>query len=213
MKKTFCVLIMLSLLLCLSACSLPSHGTDVPAVNVLKRPAVEMSYEDTDNGRLLTFSYVPRTADELSAIDLCDEYSAACAVLFALAEYEEDPEASIEMLSVVRGPEEVSTYDINFLKNQFDQYPYVIRSYFDGTSPSESYAVDKDSPVSILITENIYSRDEKGYVKLFFTSSGADSPRSVTLRLKESTGQWFLFSDSYMGLCSGIRSPEDDGWD
>ena len=44
-------------------------------------------------------------------------------------------------------------------------------------------------------------------------SGGADSMRNITLRNKPSTGQWFVFSDSYRGLLADIRIPKcQDAW-
>jgi len=227
MKKIISLIALAALCLCLASCSLTQPGSPAdnggspvqggdsgtsPGTADDDRDPVTVTSEETDKGRKLTFSYMPSDTDELRAIDLSDEYAAACAILFALAEYEHDPEESLRMFAYVRGPEEVSAYDESFIKNQFDQYPYVIRSYFEGASPENGYSVDPDSPVTLTVSENPYSRDEDGYVKLFFRSSGADSERPVTLRYKASTDQWFLFSNTFMGLCAGITEPADSDW-
>lgn len=65
-------------------------------------------------------------------------------------------------------------------------------------------------PDTIIISDNVYSYQDEGYVRLDIKSSGADSPRQVKLRLKPSTGQWFLW-EQY--LLSDIRIPvEEDPW-
>ena len=110
----------------------------------------------------------------------------------------------------VRKLDRVPGFDVSFIKNQFSQYPYVMRSYFDGTSPENNYEV---SNVIITFKENQYSRTEENYVQLLAHSSGADSDRMFRLRKKPSTGEWFIFSDTYRALLAGIRIPKSvDKW-
>ena len=114
------------------------------------------------------------------------------------------------MLEYINGPEDVSNFDMNFIDNQMKQYPYVMRSYFAGANSNNNYEVKE---VSLTIKEDSNSRKQDGYVKLWLQSSGADSMRSLTLRKKASTGEWFLFSDTYKGLMAGIVAPvKDDKW-
>lgn len=163
-------------------------------------------------GKTLTFSRAALNADDLKAFDFTDEYQSACAVMFALARWEQSPGDSTAMLDVVMGPESPNAFTKDFIKGQFSQYPYVVRSYFEGAAVANSYAVPAGN-LSLTFKENPYSREQDGYVKLFVRSAGADSDRSVTLRKKGSTGEWFLFSDSYKGLLAGIRVPANkDPW-
>ena len=63
-----------------------------------------------------------------------------------------------------------------------------------------------------MITQNQYSTNEysQGYLTLWLSSGGADSPRQVRLRTKPSTGQWFLVEQMLM---VGIRTPvSQDPW-
>lgn len=171
---------------------------------------LDINVEEFEDGKTYVFSKFIDNVDDLKKLDITDEYQGVCAVIFALAVFETNPDKAREMLEYINGPEDVSEFDIDFIENQIDQYPYVMRSYFDGTSPEEDYEL-KD--ISITIKENIYSRDEKGYVKMWLHSTGADSDRYVMLRKKESTNEWFLFSDTYKGLMAGIRAPKiQDKW-
>ena len=218
MKKLLVLLISLLLVFTCFGCTKPENNPvnpdnpdnpDTPSVNF------EINLVESEDGKTLTFSSMDVNLEILEKhFDLTDEYQAACAIIFTLAKYETDKEEALKMLDYVMGPETHSKFDEDFLKNQFEQYPYVIRSYFDGSTPDNNYLADyKEGSVTLKVTENIYSRSEENYVNLFFTSGGADSARSVKLRKKESTGQWFLFSDTYKGLCSGIRQPAaDDKW-
>lgn len=163
------------------------------------------------NAKTYTFSRILCTAEDLKQLDITDEYQAACAVVFALAAYETDAAAAKEMFDYINGPETVSAFDTEFIRTQLRQYPYVMRSYFNQTSPDNGYALGAE--VSLTVKENVYSRTEENYVNLLFHSSGADSDRAVKLRKKGSTGEWFVFSDTYRGLMAGIRQPKaDDPW-
>lgn len=58
----------------------------------------------------------------------------------------------------------------------------------------------------------IYSRsfENEGWARVFMKSTGADTEREVRLRLKKSTGQWFL-NEEY--LLPDIRVPKSaDPW-
>ncbi len=225
MKKTISLILCLFLVLGLVACTKDNtdnneknnntteNNTQKPNNGVMGPISVSVSEEG--KYKYYTFSRIPVTEDDIEDyIDFKDPYQTACAILFTLARFENDQEESMEMLDEVMGPEEPSAFDRDFLKNQFEQYPYVIRSYFETTSPENNYAVENpENGITIKIFENDYSHDEEGYVTLWLTSSGADSERSVKLRQKGSTQEWFLFSDTYKGLCAGIRQPaENDKW-
>ena len=166
--------------------------------------------EKANNVTTLTFSRMLNSVADLKEIDLKDEYQSASALIFTLAAFEKDENAGKAMFEYINGPEDMSGFDVSFIKNQLSQYPYVMRSYFNGTSPENNYEV---SNVIITFKENQYSRTEENYVQLLAHSSGADSDRMFKLRKKPSTGEWFVFSDTYRALLAGIRIPKSvDKW-
>lgn len=223
MKKIINIVLIILVSVCLFACSNneeinnnnnqePQQSTSDDKNNEqqLIDDVIDIDVKEIEDGKTFTFSRMLVSVDDLRQLDITDEYQSVCAIVFTLARFEDDRDASKQMLEYINGPEDVSDFDIDFMKNQIEQYPYVMRSYFDNTSPEENYEVKE---VSITIKENLYSRNEEGYVKLWLHSSGADSERSVMLRKKESTGEWFLFSDTYKGLMAGIRIPASaDKW-
>jgi len=163
------------------------------------------------NGKKLYFSKMLESVDELKELDITDEYQSACAVIFTLAAFEKKIDNAKEMFEFINGPENMSGFDLNFIKNQISQYPYVIRSYFEKATPENNYEIS--SEVVITIKENQYSRQEENYVQFLIHSNGADFDRSFKLRKKPSTGEWFIFSDTYRGLLAGIKAPkESDKW-
>ena len=85
---------------------------------------------------------------------------------------------------------------------------YIPFSYFDGATPDNGYT--PSAPMTIAIYENPYSFDNENWATLWVKSGGADNMRSVKLRQKPSTGQWFL---NDIQCLSEIRLPQEaDPW-
>ena len=79
---------------------------------------------------------------------------------------------------------------------------------FDGATPDNGYTPSQ--PMTIAIYENPYSFDNEHWATLWVKSGGADNMRSVKLRQKPSTGQWFL---NDIQCLSEIRLPKEaDPW-
>ena len=155
----------------------------------------------------ITFARLPAGIAELKALpeaSLENPNGVAALVVAALSAYPTDKNAAIEMLNFLRGPRPLSNYDIQFLADRFRGKDYVIRSYFNGSSPQNNYTPAQ--PYSVTVFENPYSRDAfgEGYITLYINSTGADSPRQVKLRLKPSEGRWYLW-EQY--LLPDIRKP------
>ena len=154
---------------------------------------------------------LPTTLAELQAMPgakLADEYAVTALAVAVLCNYENDPDETCRMMDFLRGPQPMTGVDKQFIRDRLKGRSYVIRSYFKGATPDNNYTPTK--PYAVEISENSYSREEQGYVKLFVRTSGADSPRPITLRLKPSTGQWFVWQQS---LLTDVQKPkESDPW-
>ena len=112
------------------------------------------------------------------------------------------------MVNYLRGPRPMSPFEEQFIRDRLSGKMYVIRSYFAGTSPQNNYA--PTLPYRVTFFEDPYTWQNEGYCRLNCISSGADSPRQILLRKKESTGEWFLW-ENY--LLPDIRIPaEADPW-
>ena len=159
---------------------------------------------------VITINTLPKTAEELKAIaDLSSPFNTAALTIAALMEYENNPDAAIDMLNFLKGPEPLSEFQIQFIRERLRGKMYVVRSYFKGTSPQNNY--QPTTPYQLEVNENPYSYQNEGYATLYLTSSGADSPRPISLRNKPSTGEWFLWGD--ITYLSDIRIPtEQDPW-
>lgn len=158
-----------------------------------------------------TFVNLPTNVTELQALpeaSLDSAFKTAALVLAVLCHYEQNPDACFEMLNFLKGPEDVSGYERQFIGERLRGKTYIPRSYFQGATPENNY--QPTSPYTIAIYENPYSFDNANWAVMWVKSGGADSPRQIKLRQKPSTGQWFL---NDIQCLSEIRVPvADDPW-
>ena len=157
-----------------------------------------------------TFAVLPESVDELKALPeaaLASPFQTAALTVCALCAYAADPEIGIEMLNFLKGPQPLSEYDKQFLRDRFAAGKHIPFSCFEGASAENDYTPAR--PFKVTVQSNGYSYDNEGYAKLFIPSGGADSPRPIVLRQKGG-GQWFLWEQHLM---SGIRTPKSqDPW-
>ena len=173
------------------------------------------SSNSSSGGGNATYSVVlhdlPVNLAQLQAMpeaSLKEPQNTAALTIAALCIYPIDKNAALEMLSFLQGPRELTPYDKQFIQDRFRDKDYVPRSYFEGATPNNNY--EPKAPYTITLFENPYSRSQEGYLILHVNSGGADSPRQIKLRLKPSTGQWFLWEQF---LLSDIRKPVSaDPW-
>lgn len=158
-----------------------------------------------------TFKSLPTTLDEMKALPeatLKDPYAVAALTVVALTLYETNQGECFKMLRFLKGPGDLSGLEQQ-LQDRFrgGKY-YKVWSFFDGATPENSYTPSR--PYRIEVSSNSYSFQEGGWATLYLKSGGADSPRVVKLRKKESTGQWFLNDIQFLGE---IRTPASaDPW-
>lgn len=127
---------------------------------------------------------------------------AAAACIMALNIMTENKSSGTEALKLINP--EVSHSMLQLAGRQLGPKPYLIRSYFLGTSPANDYSLPEN--LELEITTNKYSGSrEAGRIKLFLNCSGADSPRPITL-MKKSDGIWV--AHEWSTLIMGIRSPQ-----
>lgn len=159
----------------------------------------------------VTFDELPTTLDMLRALpeaDLKKPYYAAALLIPALCMWSKDQKSALEMINFLKGPQELSTYDIQFISERLRDKEYLPFSYFEGATPENGYKPSLPYTVTISTVPNSF--DEIGYAKLYLQSKGADSPRPVQIREKPSSGEWFLWEQM---LLSDIRLPVSlDPW-
>lgn len=160
----------------------------------------------------ITFSKLPETLAELQALPEAGRkhpQDTAALAIAALCLYPRDPEECCRMLDWLRGPRPMSNMEKQFLRDRFmDGKDYIPRSYFTGATPENDY--QPAQPLTLVFRDRANQPVEKEYRILEVSSGGADSARAVTLRLKPSTGEWFLWEQM---LLAGIRVPKSrDEW-
>lgn len=153
---------------------------------------------------IITFDSLPTSVDELKAVaDMSTPFKTAALSVLAFLEYENNPEEAIEMINFLKGPQPLSNLDKQFIRDRLYEKGYVIRSYFEGTSPENDYTIP-EAPYRIEVSDNPYSYTNEHYATLYLKSSGADSLRQITLR-ETADGNWCLWQHTFL---SDIRVPK-----
>ena len=116
--------------------------------------------------------------------------------------YPENKEESLKMLDFLRGPRPLSVMDKQFIADRFRDKDYVPRSYFEGATPANNYLPSE--PYTVIVSDNPYSYQNETYATLYVRSGGADSLRSVQMRLAKD-GRWYLWEQF---ILADIRQPE-----
>ena len=160
-------------------------------------------------GHTFTFNNLPQNLNELKALpeaSLTDPYAVAALTIATLTRYGSSSRDCTQMLNYLKGPEPLSTYETQFIRERLQGKEYKPFSFFKGATPANNYTPSR--PYTITVDSNPYSftTDSSGHdwCTLYVTSGGADNPRPIKLRKKASTGQWFL---NDIQCLSDIRTP------
>lgn len=158
----------------------------------------------------IVFNTLPNNLEELKQLPeaslIKPEYTAAL-FLAVMMHYQVNKEETYEMLEFLKGPYGLSTYEKQFLADRMAGGDHVVRSFFNGTSPDNDYTPTMPYTVE---TERGYEQELDGRMKIFITSSGADTKRHILLRHKPSTNQWFIEDQMLLAM---IRTPKSqDPW-
>lgn len=161
----------------------------------------------------VSFAKLPETLEEMKQLaeaNLQKPEDTAALCVAALNVYPKNREESLNMLDYLRGPRPLSVMEKQFIADRFmDGKDYIPRSYFGGSTVENNYTPAVPYTVTMSDSQAPLS-DPENYRILDLKSAGADSARTVTLRIKPSTGQWFLWEQT---LLAGIREPkEKDAW-
>lgn len=179
--------------------------------NQNNQPAIQPKQKQGNESVTFTFAKLPESLAELQALPeaaMDTPYKTAALSLLALCAYAADEEIGKEMMNFLKGPAPLTPSEMSFIKDRFRDSKLVPFSYFKGAKPENNYT--PDTPFTVTIFSNPYSFQNENYATLHIKSGGADSPRQFRLRLKPSTGVWYL--DEQMILV-GIRpAVKDDPW-
>ena len=158
-----------------------------------------------------TFTSLPTSLAELQALpeaSLDSAFKTTALCIAVLCNWEKNANVTWEMLDFLKGPENVSEREKQFIKDRLAGKQYKTLSFFAGATPDNGYT--PIVPYTITVSENPYSFTEENWATLYVTSGGADAPRPVKLRRKPSTNQWFI---NEIQCLADIRIPaEQDPW-
>lgn len=160
-----------------------------------------------------TFDRIPETVDEMKALpqaNLQNPFGVVALVILAMNNFNRDLDKCKDMLTFLKGPGTLMNQEISRMNDQLKGKDYLMRSYFEGTTPENNYKPTEPYKITVFDHPNSYDNEKDGYVTLWVKSSGSDSDRQVRLRKKQSTGEWFL-NEEY--LTPGIKAPQEaDPW-
>lgn len=181
-------------------------------------PVVENSFdavsavtvEQLDGAVKYIFNTLPQSAEDIKSLiavyPVTDRHNTVAFFMASLVRYIEDTQEGLAMIDVLKGPEKLSDTAKAFIKERFSDKLYLPKAYFEGAAPENNY--EPDSPWTLIIYDDpVAPPDGYAYVKV--ATSGADSPRRITLRLKgEENWLW-----EYNGVLMSIRLPaNEDPW-
>jgi len=149
----------------------------------------------------------------------------AIVMLFALRLYQQNPTEGTKALIVAVDSSRLSqstgagSYkgfaldgSTKYLLGQIEKYPFMLNSYLPGATPENGYT-PAGLPYTFTLTSNRFSGTvESGQIKLFLPSSGAATPRPITMK-RNSKGVWKAaeFSSLLVGVAApATTDPADD---
>jgi len=154
------------------------------------------------------FETLPTDIDSLKAFGMDTPFKTAALAIAALMQFKENPDNFYALYDFLKGPDSVSAYEKQFIKDRLRGKEYKVDSFFAGATPDNGYTPSK--PYTIEIQDNPYSYAEENYATMHVQSSGADSTRPIKLRKKPSTGEWFVID---IQCLSDILIPKEaDPW-
>lgn len=185
-------------------------SSEKPADTTPFDAATALTVEAVDGGMKYIFSELPQTASDLEALiaihDQSDARTTAAYFFTALVRYVDSPDDAFAMIDVLRGPQPMSDGDKAFIKERLSDKMYLPRAYFEGAEPKNEY--EPTEPWTIILYDDPVAPPE-GYAYAQITTSGAENPRRITMRVKD--GQNYLWE--YNGALLSIKLPaSEDPW-
>ena len=154
-----------------------------------------------------TFGSIPASEGELMSLPeatMETPFNTAALFVLALNTYAVNKGEGLAMLNALRGPAQppMGGSDLELLKSQIANMPYLPRSYFVGATPQNDYT--PPTPYTVTVSDNTYSYEGGGAI-MYVQCGGADSPRPVSTRLAKD-GRWYLIG--FSSALSGIKKLE-----
>ena len=116
--------------------------------------------------RTFTFESLPQNVDELKALpeaDLQDPHAVGALTVAALTRYGESEEDCIEMLNFLKGPEPLSGYEKQFIRERLQGKGYKPFSYFKGATPANNYTPSRPYKIKVDTNQYSFTKDGSGH--------------------------------------------------
>lgn len=169
----------------------------------------------------VTLASLPQNVEQLLTLrETLGTQPSGAAALFAAAliRYAEDQTAGLPMLvvmlvndgslmSTVTGNRGYRGYDLTastrYLVDRLKDQPWIAKSLVQGTSPANRYAIPS-GPARFEFSKNPYTLVSPTELRIFISSTGADSARPLRLKQNEA-GLWKVAE--FSSLVVGVRAP------
>ena len=172
---------------------------------------MKIDFEKKGSEVIYTFDKIPTSTSDVKDIDayLKEPSFAPAMFIITMCNYEKDKETCFKILDILNGPKDINNFDKSYYEDRFmDGKFYKPFSYLEGATPENNYT--PNNPYVIHVWENPNGPVEDNYKGLLLSSSGSDSKRQATVRLKPSEGNWYLTQEMLLG---DIKVPvKDDEW-
>ena len=143
----------------------------------------------------------------------------AVMMVVALMVYADDEQVGLQCLTVavdqsrlMDGPKgykgrQLANNNLQRIRLQIGGKEYMPNSYVQGTSPQNGYRLPDDPPYGFACSSNPYSGDaSSGTYKVFVATSGAPTPRPVTVKVNDK-GIWK--ASEWSSLIVGVQTPQE----
>lgn len=155
-----------------------------------------------EESQIASFTALPGTLQEYQSAqaELNSPEGAASLFVLAMAAYENDANLSLSFMGAALTTDNVvSSTDgsgnklpnpnfMYYVDRQLKVDPNIARSYFRGSDPAQGYLIPQGA-LEIALSRNRLSVVSDKQVRIYVTTSGAGTPRPITL-VKESDGMW-----------------------
>ena len=114
------------------------------AVNNAAQSASQAIAKGRNHTETFTFSALPQNVAQLQALpeaSLDSAFKATALTILALCRYETSPEDAFAMLDFLKGPENLSGYEKQFIRERLQGKAYIPRSYLAGATPQNGTGI------------------------------------------------------------------------
>lgn len=159
-----------------------------------------------------TFDKLPTNFEEFQAspyLDLTNQNNTFAMFIVAFQIFIDNADEGIKCINLLKGPVELSAYDISFLKERVRDRKYLAKAYFKGATPENNYEPAKPFTIETIEDNAPQYTGGDNLKRVFIKEEGFDNKRYATFRSKGD--KWYLYE--YSGICLGVKSPvSEDPW-